>query len=356
MSLAGTPDRPVAAPGERKRSLGAPRRVAFVVSLLGSAALLLAGFVWAVSIGTEDIGVGQIVSAVFSYDPTSPQEAIARLLRMPRAVLAILVGANLAIAGVILQGITRNPLGAPEILGVNAGAAFVVAITTTLFAGFSGLTIVWLAFLGATGAMSLVFLMAYFSRGGLNPVRLALAGVTVSALLFSIMQGVMLLDTETQQSIYFWLVGGVNYAAWADARTVAPWLAIGTVFAFMLAPRLNLLALGEDVARGLGQNVQRTRLLGAAAVVLLAGAAVGVGGPVTFIGLIVPHIARKLVGVDHFKVLPVSALLGASVFLYADIASRYINPPTEIPAGIITAVFGAPVFIYLARRSRVQEA
>ena len=352
MSVAGTP---VSAPTERRRSVGASRHAAFVASLVGSAAVLVAGFLWSVSIGTEDVGIGHIVSSVVSYDPTSPEEAIARLLRMPRAVLAILVGANLAIAGVILQGITRNALGAPEILGVNAGAAFVVAITTTLFASFGGLTIVWLAFLGASGAMALVFAMAYFSRGGLNPVRLALAGVTVSTLLFSIMQGVMLLDTETQQSIYFWLVGGVNYASWGDAETVAPWLAIGTVLAFLLAPRLNLLALGEDVARGLGQNVQRTRLMGAAAVVLLAGAAVGVGGPVTFIGLIVPHIARRLVGVNHFRVLPVAGLLGASVFVYADVASRYINPPTEIPAGIVTAVFGAPVFIYLARRSRMRE-
>ena len=355
MSVAGTPDRPIAAPGERKRSLGASRRVAFVASLLGSLVLLTVGFLWSVSIGTEDVSPTDIVNSIVNYDPTSPEQAIARLLRMPRAVLAILVGANLALAGVLLQGITRNPLGGPEVLGVNAGAAFAVGVTTTLWAGFSGLTIVWLAFLGAAASMTLVFMMAYFSKGGMNPVRLALAGVTVSTLLFSIMQGVMLLDTETQQSIYFWLVGGVNYASWEDARTVAPWLVIGTILAALLASRLNLLALGEDVASGLGQRVQRTRLMGAVAVVMLAGAAVGIGGPVVFIGLIVPHIARKLVGVSHFRVLPIAAVVGACCFLYADIATRYINPPTEIPAGIVTALFGAPVFIYLARRSRVKE-
>lgn len=354
MSVAQPSETPVSVPGEQvRRSLGAGRRLAFLGSLLGSAALLVVGLIWAVSIGTEDVGLDTILSSAFSYDASSAQESIVRLIRLPRAILAAVVGACLGVAGVILQGITRNPLGAPEILGVNAGAAFAVGTTTALWRTLD-VPVVWLAFLGAAAAMSLVFLMAYFSRGGLNPVRLALAGVTISVLLLSVMQGVLLLDVETQQSIYFWLVGGVNYGAWADVRTILPWLAIGTVLSFVLAGRLNLLALGEDVARGLGQNVGRTRLLGALAVILLAGSAVGVAGPITFIGLIVPHIVRRLVGVNHYRLLPVCAVLGATLFVYADIASRYVNAPFETPAGVVTGLVGAPVFIYLARREKMR--
>lgn len=315
--------------------------------------LLVVGLGWAISIGSEPVGLGDLLGAVLAYDSGSPQEAIIRLIRLPRALLAAVVGASLGVAGVILQGVTRNPLGAPEILGINAGAAFAVGVTTALWRDIS-IPVVWLAFVGATAAMSLVFLMAWFSRGGLNPVRLALAGVTVSVLLLSVMQGVLLLDVETQQSIYFWLVGGVNYGAWSDVRAILPWLAIGTALSFALAGRLNLLALGEDVARGLGQNVARTRLLGAAAVILLAGAAVGVAGPITFVGLIVPHIVRRIVGVNHYRVLPLAALLGAALFVYADIASRYVNAPFETPAGVVTGLVGAPVFIYLARRERMR--
>ena len=351
MSIADTQDRAVPAPAERtRRSAGAARYLAFLVALLGSAALLVVGICWAVSIGTEEIALRDIFGSVFSYDETSAQEAIVRLIRLPRVMLAAVVGACLGVAGVILQGLTRNPLGAPEILGVNAGAAFAVGTTTALWRSLD-VPVVWLGFLGATGAMSLVFLMAYFSRGGMNPVRLALAGVTVSVLLLSIMQGVLLLDIETAQDIYFWLVGGVNYGSWADVRTILPWLVLGTVLSFLLAGRLNVLALGEDVARGLGMNVARTRVMGAVAVILLAGSAVGVAGPVTFIGLIVPHIVRRLVGVNHYRVLPVSAVLGAALFVYADIASRYVNAPFETPAGVVTGLGGAPVLISLARRT-----
>lgn len=353
MSVADTQERAVPAPAERtRRSAGAARHLAFVLTLTGSAVLLVAGLVWAVSIGSEDVAVRDIVGSVFAYDENSAQEAIVRLIRLPRAMLAAVVGACLGVAGVILQGLTRNALGAPEILGVNAGAAFAVGTTTALWRGID-FPVVWLGFLGASGAMTLVFLMAYFSRGGMNPVRLALAGVTVSVLLLSIMQGVLLLDIETAQTIYFWLVGGVNYGTWDDVRTIVPWLAIGTVLSFFLAGRLNLLALGEDVARGLGMNVARTRVMGAVAVIMLAGSAVGVAGPVTFIGLIVPHIVRRLVGVNHYRVLPVSAVLGAALFVYADIASRYVNAPFETPAGVVTGLVGAPVFIYLARRAKM---
>jgi iron complex transport system permease protein len=268
-------------------------------------------------------------------------------------LLAALAGGALAIAGVVMQAITRNPLGAPEILGINTGAAVVVALSITYFPGLAGQPVVVLAFIGAACAAALVFGIARFGRGGVSPVRLALAGVTVSILLYSLMQGTFIMKSQDSGSFFFWLIGGVGYASWRDIHLALPWMAAGFLLALFLAGRLNILALGDDVARGLGQNVGRTRFLGAVCVVLLAGAAVGVAGPIAFIGLIVPHTARKLVGNNHYILIPTSFLFGAALLLYADIVTRYLNHHVETPAGLVTALIGAPFFHDLARRETV---
>jgi iron complex transport system permease protein len=304
------------------------------------------------SLGPEQIGVGAIVHGIFAPDHTVPQ-LVVHLIRLPRALLAGLVGACLAVAGAVMQSITRNPLGAPEILGINNGAAVTVALATTIVPALAGFSILALAFGGATVAAGLVFGLASFGRGGLSPVRLALAGVTISLLLFSLMQGILIVFSQNAESFFFWLLGGVTYANWHDIHLAYPWMIAGLVLSMLLASRLNVLALGDDVARGLGQNVKRTRFVGAVCVVMLAGAAVGVAGPVAFLGLIVPHIVRRLVGHNHFVLLPVSMILGASILIYADIATRYLNHHVQIPAGIVTSVLGAPVFVYLARREKV---
>jgi iron complex transport system permease protein len=280
-------------------------------------------------------------------------QLVVHLIRLPRALLAGLVGATLAVAGVVMQSITRNPLGAPEILGVNAGAAVTVALASTIAAGIAGVGMIGLAFAGGGAAAALVFGLARFSRGGLSPVRLALAGVTISLLLFSLMQGILIVFSQDPSLFFFWLIGGVNYAEWSEIHLAVPWMAAGLVLALFLAARLNVLALGDDVAKGLGQNVGVTRFLGALSVVLLAGGAVGVAGPVAFLGLITPHIVRKLVGHNHFVVLPVSIVLGAALFIYADIGSRYLASGIETPSGVVTAIVGAPIFIYLARKEKV---
>jgi ferric citrate transport system permease protein len=325
----------------------------FPIAAVAIGAIGCAGFVWSLSIGPQDIGLGDLLGGLVSPDPGSAQQLIVHLVRLPRVLEAALVGAALAMAGVIMQGITLNPLGAPEIMGVNAGATLLVTLSVTVATGLSGQSVLALAFAGAAIASAFVFAFARFGRGGLSPLRLALAGVTVSLLLFSLMQGLMILHVETASTLMFWLVGGVNYADWNNISLVWPWLAGGSVVALLLAAPLNVLALGDDMARGLGQNVARTRFLGAAAVVVLAGACVGIAGPVAFLGLIVPHIVRRLVGVNHFLVLPLSALTGATLFVYADIGSRYISSLGQTPSGLVTALIGAPIFIYLARREKL---
>jgi iron complex transport system permease protein len=337
-------------PSARPRVLGQGRLFPVCVVVIG--ALGFAGFVWSLSIGPQDIGVRDLIGGIIAPNQ-SVEQLIVHLVRLPRALEAALVGGSLAMAGVIMQGITLNPLGAPEILGVNAGATLLVTLSVTVATGLSGHSVLALAFAGAAMASAFVFAFARFGRGGLSPLRLALAGVTVSALLFSIMQGLMILNTETAETLMFWLVGGVNYADWANINLVWPWLAAGTVLALLLARPLNVLALGDDMARGLGQNVGRTRFLGATAVVILAGACVGIAGPVAFLGLIVPHIVRRLVGVNHLLVMPLSALTGATLFVYADIGSRYVSSLGQTPSGLITALIGAPIFIYLARREKM---
>jgi iron complex transport system permease protein len=331
------------------------RRLRAIVAGVGILALFCVGFVWSVSIGSEPIGLGDIWHGMLMTTSTTDNvhQLVVHLIRLPRALLAGMVGGTLAVAGVVMQSITRNPLGAPEILGVNAGAAVTVALASTIWPGIATVGLVVLSFGGGAAAAGLVFGLARFGRGGLSPVRLALAGVTISLLLFSLMQGILIVFSQDPSLFFFWLVGGVNYAEWHDVRIAAPWMAGGLVLAAFLAARLNVLALGDDVARGLGQNVGATRFLGVVSVVVLSCAAVGVAGPVAFIGLIAPHIVRKLVGHNHFVVLPVSLVLGAALFLYADVASRFLVEGGETPSGIVTALVGAPLFIWLARREKV---
>lgn len=328
------------------------RPIRGLVTFVVLTALFCVAFAWSVSIGPEHVGLGAIIHGTFAPNH-SLQQLVVHLIRLPRALLAGLVGATLAVAGAVMQAVTRNPLGSPEILGVNAGAAVTVALATTIVPSLAGFSILFLSFGGAAAAAALVFGLARFGRGGLSPLRLALAGVTISLMLYSVMQGILIVFSQNAESFFFWLIGGVNYARWQDIDLAYPWMLAGLALAFLLAPRLNVLALGDDVARGLGQNVSRTRLLGIVSIVLLAGAAVGVAGPVAFVGLVVPHIVRRIVGHDHFVLLPVSAIFGATLFIYADIATRYLNHHVETPAGVVTALIGAPFFVFLARREKV---
>jgi iron complex transport system permease protein len=334
---------------KRPKVVTSKQRVTWVT--LALVALLLVGVAWALSIGSEHISLTRLPGAIFKAD--TPEELILQSIRLPRVVLAFCVGAALAVAGALMQAVAANPLAAPEIMGVNAGAVLVVVLAVTVVPSLSGAPTILLSFGGAAAAGISVMLLAGSGRGRVSPVRLALAGVTASSLLISLTQVLIIFDENSTDSVLFWLVGGVNFAAWQDIRNLLPWLVLGLAGAFSMARSLNLLALGDDMARGLGQNVERTRLLGSALVIVLCGAAVSVAGPVAFIGLIVPHIIRRLVGSSYVVLLPLCALGGAALVLYADIVSRYVKPPFEVPAGVVTALIGAPIFIYLARRQKV---
>jgi ABC-type Fe3+-siderophore transport system permease subunit len=334
---------------KRPRVVTSKQRVTWVT--LALLILLAVGVAWALSIGSQHISLSRLPGAIFKAD--QPDELILQSIRLPRVVLALCVGAALAVAGALMQAVAANPLAAPEIMGVNAGAVLVVVLAVTVFPSLSGAPTILLSFGGAAVAGVSVMLLAGSGRGRVSPVRLALAGVTASSLLISLTQVLIIFDENSTDSVLFWLVGGVNFAAWQDIRNLLPWLVVGLAGAFAMARSLNLLALGDDMARGLGQNVERTRLLGSVLVILLCGAAVSVAGPVAFIGLIVPHIIRRLVGSSYAVLLPLCALGGALLVLYADIVSRYVKPPFEVPAGVVTALIGAPIFIYLARRQKV---
>jgi ABC-type Fe3+-siderophore transport system permease subunit len=338
---------PVAAP--------AARRIAVIsaVALTGTA-LLAFGSVWDLMVGDYAMTPGTVVHALFAGGHSIPAE-ILRTIRLPRVTMAAVVGFAMAVSGVIMQGATANPLGAPDIVGVTAGAALVVVAGATVFSHLSGTWLVLLSF--AVAAVAAVAAFGSMGAAGLgqgraNPVRLALAGVTVTAILLSFTQALLLLHQNGTAGVFFWLVGGVNYASWHDLAVIAPWLAAGTVGALLLAAPLNILGLGEDTARGLGLNVNRVRFLGVLCVIALAGAAVAVAGPIGFIGIIVPHITRRLVGSNHAVVIPLAGLLGAALLVLADLACRFIQYPYETPTGIVTALIGAPFFLYLARRPK----
>ncbi|MCW3844334.1 iron ABC transporter permease [Micromonospora yasonensis] len=316
------------------------------------AVLLVVGLLWSITLGSVAISVGTVFAALF-HPGTTMQEMVVRTIRLPRALLSGVVGANMGVSGVVMQGITGNPLAAPEILGVSAGAAVMVVGALTFVPGLEGAPLVPLAFLGGAGAGLLVLALAGAGRGRVENVRLALAGFTIASLLLSATQGLIIFNDNDTGNVFFWLVGGVNFATWSDLATVAPWAVAGLIGAVALARSLDMLSLGEDLARGLGLRVQRTRLLGAAVIIGLVAGSVAVAGPITFVGLVVPHIVRRLVGTAHAVVIPLSALGGATLLIYADIASRFVNPPYEVPAGVVTALIGAPFFVALARRQRI---
>lgn len=330
-----------------KTRFAAVAGVAFV-----ALAIFVVGVAWSVAIGPTPMSIGTIISGVL-LGGQSTNAAIIHGIRLPRVIVGALVGANSGVSGVIMQAVTENPLGAPEILGVNAGAAMVSVAAITILPAFGGVSVVILSFVGAAMCGVLVMMMAGLGRGRTDPVRIALAGVTLTTLIFSITQAMILYHENSTAAIFHWIVGGVNNGSWHDAGTVLPWTIVGLLGAMALAGKLNVLGLGEDLARGLGENVTRIRVLGAVLVVVLAGSAVAVAGPITFIGLVVPHIVRRLVGPNHFVVIPICVIVGADLLIYADIISRYINPPSEVPSGVVTALVGAPYFIYLARRKKV---
>ncbi|OMH34339.1 iron ABC transporter permease [Tersicoccus sp. Bi-70] len=340
-------------PGTAARG-GAQRVLSSRVALLaaGSAVLLVLLCFASLAIGSQPFAPDTVIAALTHPDPNSGTDAIIGA-RVPRTVAGLLVGAALGLSGGVLQGITRNPLGDAGLLGINAGAA--VAVVLAIFTvGVGSLTgYVWFALAGAAIATLVIFALAGLGPGRATPLKLAITGATVNAGLASIISGVLVSSSESFDAYRQWQVGLIAGRDWEQVLVVAPFLAVGAVLALVSGPALNGLALGDDVARGLGQRIGLTRAVVCVGVVLLAGGATALAGPVAFIGLVIPHAVRSLTGPDYRAVLPLCALLGPTLLLGADILGRVIAPPGEIAVGVMTAVIGAPVFIALVRRRKL---
>ncbi|TCK24905.1 FecCD family ABC transporter permease [Pseudonocardia endophytica] len=343
-----TPEQPG---GARHRHPLRRRRLLGLLALFG--ALVLAVLA-SIAIGTKVIPIGEVWGALTS--PTGTEnDIVVQSLRIPRTILGALVGMALGLAGALVQGFTRNPLGDPGLLGVNAGAAFFVVLGIFVFGITSLFGYVWFAFAGALVASVIVFSIGSRGRAGATPVTLALAGAAVSFLLGALTSSVVLSDSDTLDAYRFWNVGALAGRDASVAGQVVWFIVIGAVLALALAPALNALSLGEDVARSLGHSVARTRFLGILAITLLAGAATAACGPILFVGLVVPHVVRAFTGPDHRWLLPASALAGAVLLLAADVLGRVLARPGELQVGVVVALLGAPFFIALVRRRKLSE-
>jgi len=313
--------------------------------------LLLVAFCLVVSIalGKQAISLSEVYRSIFDFNG-SREHLIVRTVRVPRALIAMAVGACLAMAGAIMQAVTRNALAGPELFGVNQGAAFLIVIHLYLMGGVSGSSAIAYAFVGAGAAGLTVYLLGTMGASGLTPLKLIVAGATINLLLGALTQGILVFDERSLDTMRFWLAGSLTGRSTSLFAEVAPYMLIGVAGALIMGRQINLLSLGEETAQGLGLRTGLVKALSLLAVVLLAGSSVAIAGPIGFVGLAVPHIVRYLVGQDYRWVLPYSALAGAALLLTADIAARFLIPSQEVSAGVVTAVLGAPFLIYLAQR------
>jgi iron complex transport system permease protein len=326
-------------------------RVAGLLAALGAVALCV---VASLAIGALGVPFGEVVAAFTAFDGSDAHVVVTEL-RLPRTEVGLLVGAALGAAGALMQGVTRNPLAEPGILGINAGAAFAVVVAISLLgvSSIAGYTATALA--GAATAALIVYALGASGRDGATPIKLALAGAVLTALLVSLTSALLVFDAQTLDQFRFWIVGSLAGRDAKVALGVLPFIGAGLVLALVAGRWLNALALGDDVARSLGQRVERVRALAAVAFVLCAGGAVAAAGPIAFVGLAVPHVARALVGPDYRWIVPYSVVLGALLLLAADVIGRVIAQPAEVEVGIVTAVLGAPFFIWLVRRGKLAE-
>jgi iron complex transport system permease protein len=331
--------------------------VASVCAALGTLCLL------SIALGARAIPLDQVVQALTGSVPGPGGQAAENIVwtvRVPRTVLGVTAGAALGLSGALMQALTRNPLADPGVLGVTAGASFAIVLSIALLGVGSLFGYIWFGFAGALAASVVVYLLGRLGRSGLTPVKLALAGVAVTALLSSLTSAIVLTDPEPLNRYRFWSAGSLAGQDAEVVRGILPFILAGIVLALACAPALNSLALGEDVATALGRRLGLVRLQGVTAIMLLTGGAVAVIGPVVFIGLVVPHVARVLaqragLGPDHRWLLPLSALLAPCLLLTADIIGRLVARPVEIQAGVLIAFIGGPFFIAMVRRRRLAE-
>lgn len=325
------------------------RPIRAVIVLISGLVALIVAIGLSISFGAADIQLATVWKAVFHYNPELTAHQIIWEIRLPRVLGAALVGACFAVAGALMQGMTRNPLADSGLLGINAGAAFMLALSFAFWPSLPYMYLILYAFLGAGLGALIVYGVGSMSRGGLTPMRLVLAGAAVSALLGALSEGIALYF-RIGQDLAFWYAGGVSGTKWIHLKVMAPWLLAAMLGAVALSRSITLLSLGEEVSIGLGQRTKTIKVVGMLIVLILAGAAVSVVGAVGFVGLIVPHVTRFLVGHDYRWIIPSSIVFGGLLVVLADLGARMIHPPYETPIGALIALIGVPFFLYLARK------
>ncbi len=329
----------------------------YLLIMLAALAAVFLTFVLALSVGSTSIPFRTVMRSIFSPDAELARyRVIVREIRFPRIVLSFLVGTGLAIAGVIFQGIIRNPLVDPYIVGISAGAGTAVTFVIVFnlsFTFFYFSTIPLFAFFGALATVALVYNLAR-TKNKVPVMTFMLAGVATAFILDAVRSLVMVMGTQDIEQVVFWLMGSLSGSSWGDIAMILPYYFIGMVPLIFYLNDLNLILLGEENAHHLGVNVEKVKKILIAGATLVTAAVVSVSGGIGFIGLVIPHIARMMIGPDHRKLLPLAALLGGIFLVISDMLARSLMPPLEIPVGIITALAGGPYFIYLLRR-RKQE-
>lgn len=299
--------------------------------------------------GYTDTGWHTAWEAFSDYNGSN-EHIVIQHVRLPRSLIAAVVGASLAVAGALMQALTKNPLASPSIFGIQAGAGFFIVVSFSFFSVSSIQGFTWIAFAGAGVAAFIVYFIGSLGRDGLTPIKLTLAGAAVAALFSSLTQGLLVTNEAALDQVLFWLAGSVQGRKLSSLTAVLPYIAMAGIICAVLAPKINILTMGEEVARSLGLKTGLVKLFAGLAVILLAGGAVAVAGPIGFIGIVIPHVARFVAGNDYRWILPYCAVLGGILLVAADIAARYVVMPEEVPVGVMTAIIGTPFFIYIARR------
>lgn len=335
--------------GTEKQSNVSARPTIGLLMLIIGLLLLVGGIAVAISVGAANLDLLTVWRAVFAYDATREADQIVISLRLPRELAAAMVGAAFAVSGAIMQGVTRNPLAEPGLLGLNAGASLALACIYAFYPGATYFTILLLSFLGAGIGAGIVLGLGSLKQGGMSPLRITLAGAAVSTLLTALAEGIAIYH-KVSQDLSFWIAGGVSGVNWDQLKLLFPVIALGILLSILLSRELTVLSFGEEVAKGLGQRTFVIKMVLMIIVLILAGAAVSIVGAVAFVGLVVPHIVRFLVGTDYRWILPCSAIFGSLFMVLADALAKTINAPFETPIGAVVAIVGIPFFFYLVRR------
>ena len=301
-------------------------------------------------LGRNVVSWEEVMNAFLHYNPESTADVLVHTERLPRAIIGMVVGASLAIAGALMQALTRNPLASPSTFGINAGAIFFVVVASLMFSISDMTQLMWFAFAGALVAAMIVYGLGSIGRDGLTPIKIVLAGSAILALFTSFTQAMLVLNETGMQNVLFWLAGAIGGRTMDMLQPVLPLFIIAGVTALCMGRAINLFVTGEDIAKGMGQRVVLLKIVMGLIIVILAGGSIAIVGAVGFVGLFIPHIARALVGTDYRWIIPFSGALGGLLLMTADLIARLVIIPAEVPLGVITAFIGVPFFLYIARK------